>query len=115
MGVGGLRKPRVVTNHFFDFEKFRVYNLDQTITLPQMLFKILPYYYTNPKCKAAKVIYRQIFVFHYCISQDQRHLPDFVDEDLKFFTLLTLTFLNTQTSLCSDPFNESSMDFLRTL
>lgn len=112
MGAGGPRKLRVVTYlPLDDFEIFRVYNLDQIITLPRMFFKILPYYYANSKCKTAKKIYKQIFIFHYHMTQHQKHLPNFVHENLIFFILLTLTFLNIQTSLYSDTFNESSMDF----
>lgn len=97
---GVLRKAQGTFISLYDFETSWIYNLDQIMTLSQMFFKILLYYYANSKCKAAKKISKQIFVFHYCTTQFQKCFSNFTDKNLFFYTVIT--FPNTETGISQE-------------
>lgn len=112
---GGLRKAQGNFISLYDFETSWIYNLDQIMTLSQMFFKILLYYYANSKCKAAKKISKQIFVFHYCTTQFQKCFPNFIDKNLFLYCYNISKYRNWNISRNKPhTFNKSSMNFLRT-
>ena len=87
-GAGVVRKIQSTFISFYDFETSWIYNLDQIMTLPQMFFKILPYYYANSNCTAGKKISKQMFIFHYYTTPYRKYF-NFTDYNLFLYTVNT--------------------------